>query len=226
MRQFVLNYTRKQKIFGITCLLDVETYFRKAKKNDIKIIFDEDFKRIDTFYGLYSDTMRRLMATDYYFFKEKWFQNLINLLRENILLVHAEYQGKIISSAIFTFNDYIINYFLTGSLYEMRNLQANNLILFEVLLWAKQRGIKYFHLGGGYQPNDNLFFFKKSFSPVRKKYFIGSVIHDQKYYDYICRFINRKSEKELDKYYFPLYRYPWQNMNCIYQNININRNRL
>ncbi len=180
---------------------------RKAKKNSVKIIYDYNLDYIDIFHELYSKTMERLKAENYYFFSRKWIFNLSNLLKGNFLLVHAEYKGKIISSAIFIYNTYIINYYLAGSLCEMRNLQANNLILSETSLWAKQQGIKYFHLGGGYHPNDNLFYFKKSFSPLRKKYFLGNVIHNKNCYDYICKNINLKEEK-LNMDYFPLYRYP------------------
>ena len=71
---------------------------------------------------------------------------------------------EIITSAIFIFHNTYINYFLTGSLYEMRHLAANNLLLYEVALWAKSNGMKYFHLGGGYHGEDSLYRFKESFS--------------------------------------------------------------
>jgi len=181
---------------------------RKAINNDIKIIFDENFSKIDMFYKLYKETMTRLIADDYYFFSKNWFHSLVNLLKNKVALVHAEYQGKIISSAIFIYDKYIINYFLTGSLFETRHLSANNLILYEVSLWAKKMGIRFLHLGGGYRANDSLFHFKKSFSPLRTNYFVGGVIHNPEYYNYIC---NLKYEQEEDKNhinYFPLYRFP------------------
>ena len=169
---------------------------------------------IDIFIKLYIETMTRLGADKYYFFSKNWFYNLISLLKENIALFHANYQGKIISSAIFTYNDYIINYFLTGSLFQMRHLSANNLLLYSVLLWAKRTGIRFFHLGGAYQQNESLYLFKKSFSPHRKQYFVGSVIHDEKYYDSICKLLNKNIGEAACKNYFPLYRYPCQDIEC------------
>jgi hypothetical protein len=180
---------------------------RKAIKNDVRIIWDKDFSNIDIFINLYKETMNRLGAGKYYFFTTNWFYNLIKLLKNNVALFHASYKGNIISSALFTYNKNIINYFLTGALQEMRHLSVNNLLLYEVSLWARRMGIRFFHLGGGYRLNDSLYLFKKSFSSLRKQYFIGNVIHDQQNYEYICnlKYQNKNYDNRIN--FFPLYRY-------------------
>jgi len=91
----------------------------------------------------------------------------------------------------------------------MRRLAASNLLLFEVALWAKRRGIKYFHLGGGYQPNDSLFKFKASFSPQQEQYYIGKVIHHPEYYQYLnTRRLAARGDSANDLEFFPEYREP------------------
>ena len=150
---------------------------RKARKRNIVILKDDNFNNLDCFYNLYIDTMYRLNAHDYYLFSRAWFHLFIDLMQNNTVLFHAYCDQEIINSALFIFNNTYIHYYLSGSLFEMRNLAANNLLLYEVALWAKNRGIKYFHLGGGYQPNDSLSHFKSSFSPYKTQFYIGGVIH-------------------------------------------------
>jgi hypothetical protein len=181
---------------------------RKAQKNNITISKDDDFSNFEIFYELYNETMNRLNATDYYFFAKGWFYSLIDLMKENIVLFHAYHAQEVINSAIFIFNSNYINYYLSGSLFQMRNLAANNLLLYEVALWAKSKGIKYFHLGGGYQPNDSLSHFKSSFSPYKTKFYIGGVIHQPANYKYLCDLRLQENELQSESNFFPLYRLP------------------
>lgn len=181
---------------------------RKARKNNILIYKDDKFNNLDIFYNLYADTMSRLNANNYYFFSKKWFYSFIDLMKDNVVLFHASQDNKIVNSAIFIFTDIYIHYYLSGSLYDMRKLAANNLLLYEVALWAKNKGIKYFHLGGGYQPNDSLFYFKSSFSPYKNKFFTGGVIHQPANYKYLCELRIKIDGIEQNSKFFPLYRVP------------------
>lgn len=179
---------------------------RKAHKNNVSIIEDSSFSNLEIFFNLYTDTMKRLNAHSYYFFSKDWFSELIILLQNNVKLFHACYNGNIINSAFFIFNNKFINYFLSGSLHSERNLAANNILLYEVALWAKKMGIEYFHLGGGYKPNDSLSRFKASFSPLRAKYYIGGVIHQSDYYNYLCDLVKPIVKCGQNLPFFPLYR--------------------
>ncbi len=184
---------------------------RKAIKSNITIVEDEYFNDIDTFYNLYCETMRRLGASDYYYFSKPWFDDMVSLLKDHMVLFHALYQNKIIMSGIFLIGDTIAHYFLSGSIYEMRHLPANNLLLYEAALWAKKRGLKYLHLGGGYQGNDSLFKFKASFSPLRAPFYIGSVIHNSELNQYLNKIrCKLESERPVEGDFFPVYRTPFQ----------------
>lgn len=181
---------------------------RKAIKKNVKICYDKYFKQLHFFYKYYIETMKRLEAIDYYFFKYSWFEQMIQILRGQVYLFHAYFDNKIIASALFIEKAPFLHYFLTGALFEKRQLAATNLLLYEVALWAKKRGYKYFHLGGGCFPDDSLFRFKASFSSCRKDFYIGSMIHHQEHYDYMCR-MRFDGEKPKDNMnYFPLYRIP------------------
>ena len=58
------------------------------------------------------------------------------------------------------------------------------MMLHFVSLWAKERGNKKFHLGGGVGASeDNLFFFKSGFSKLRADYYTWRIIFDREMYD-------------------------------------------
>jgi sugar O-acyltransferase (sialic acid O-acetyltransferase NeuD family) len=182
---------------------------KKANKLGVQVFIDENFENLDKFHELYVNTMERLRAQQYYYFTIEWFHNLIESLKGNVVLFYAVYRNNIIISGAFLFTGEYIHYYLSGSDYRMSHLAANNLLLYEVALWAKERGIKLFHLGGGYQPGDSLFKFKASFSPLKSQFYIGNIIHDLEYYQYLCA---RKQVGEgkilADPSFFPSYRAP------------------
>ena len=183
---------------------------KKAKKLEVQIIIDENFENLDKFHELYINTMKRLRAQQYYYFTIEWFRNLVELLEGNVVLFHAVYANNIILSGLFLLSDQYIHYYLSGSDYGLSHLPSNNLLLFEVALWAKNRGINFFHLGGGSQPKDNLFKFKASFSPLRAAYHIGKVIHSSEMYKYLSEIRSSVGKSGADeKDFFPAYRNPY-----------------
>lgn len=179
----------------------------RAKKYAINILEDKDFAYLDDFYFMYSETMNRVKAHNYYYFSKQWFYDMVHLLRGNIFLFNAFYQGSIIGSSIFLGTGAVLNNYLSGTKSEGRHMGSHNLLIYIVALWAKSQGIKYFHLGGGLEPDDKLFKYKTAFSPIRAQYYLGKVIHNHETYQYLSdrklALLKDPSEKGD---YFPLYR--------------------
>lgn len=150
---------------------------RKAQKNGIEVYLDAEFREFDSFFNLYYSTMHRNNAHAYYYFSQQYLLNLKNALKENIVLFHAKYQGKIIASTMILIQQGVIHYHLSGADREFMHLAPNNLLLSSIANWGVDLGIKSFHLGGGISKDDSLFTFKKSFN---KKglydFYIGSNI--------------------------------------------------
>jgi predicted N-acyltransferase len=184
---------------------------KKAQKYNIEIIEDKTFKHLDVFVNLYSLTMNKRGAKSYYYFPRSLFKNTIKFLNGNVKLFIARYNSKIISAALFMhYGDYI-HYHFSGSDPEYLYLCSNNLLIYEVALWAKGNGFKLFHLGGGVDaPEDSLFRFKSGFSKHRSTFFTYAKVYNKSVYEYLCKkkiehekqnnIQNNKSE------YFPIYR--------------------
>ena len=197
-----VDYDTLWNNIGKNCRYEI----RKAKKSGVTIIEDINFDNMDDFYNLYIETMDRNNANIYYYFTKTWIIEMVKLLKNKIALFHALYDGQIIASSVFLFNGMFLNYFLSGSLVEMR-LGANNLLLYEVACWAKRLGFQYFQLGGGYKINDGLFAFKATFSPLRAPFYTGKIIHDNVSYQILYEKIVRNDRGECpNNQIFPAYR--------------------
>lgn len=182
---------------------------KKALRFQVKVVRDEDRKYIKQFHKVYIETMRRQQASPSYFFPLSFFEDTLQLLGQHASLFVGLHDTKVVTAAIILhYGDYV-HYHLSGSDVDSLHLCGNHLLIYEVAKWAQQQGVKYFHLGGGLQPNDNLYMFKSGFSNKRAPFYTYRCIHDSALYQ---QFVQRKLEDErlsggaVDEEFFPLYR--------------------
>lgn len=165
---------------------------RKAQNNGIEIVIKE-ISDYEDFIKIYDETMKNNNAEEYYTFKKNYFESL-SMLKEYSLILYAMLDEKPISSSIMFFNDQYMHYHLSGTLTDYRKYSAGNLLLYEAACYANSKGIKKFHLGGGMNPEDSLYSFKKKFNKYGKLPFVvGRTIFDKKGYDALVNL-----RKELD----------------------------
>jgi len=184
---------------------------KKARKNNVEIIEDKTFEYLEDFLKLYYLTMNKRGAKSYYYFPRALFKNTIKFLNGNVKLFIARYNSKIISASLFMhYGDYI-HYHFSSSDPDYLHLCANNLLIYKVALWAKEKGFKFFHLGGGVDaPEDSLFRFKSGFSNNRSTFFTYNRVYNKSVYEFLCK---KKIEHEkqnniqnINIDYFPIYR--------------------
>lgn len=179
---------------------------KKAQKNEIVIVLEDEVKTLEDFKRIYKSTMDQKNAAEYYFFNESFFDETINNLGKNIFISNAYYGGEIIASSLILRKGHYLHYHFSGALKEHRSLQANNLLIYEVAMWGNKHGFKKFHLGGGYDSeSDSLYKFKKSFSKLDDNdFYIGKKIYNYDQYDYLINVISKKNAEETS--FFPAYR--------------------
>lgn len=182
---------------------------RKAEKNGIVIEHGQGMELFDEFIKIYNATMDKDHAEEYYYFKRPFYESIHNDLRNNYEMFYAKLEDKIIAMSIMIFANGRMNYHLSGSDIEYRNLAPSNLLLYKAALWGCEQDFKTFHLGGGVgSGEDNLYKFKAAFNKVSDYQFsIGKQIFDQVKYDELVR-IRRESDPGFDgtSSYFPVYR--------------------
>lgn len=184
-------------------------HIRKAEKNGIMIEHGKGMELFDIFIEMYNATMDKDHAEEYYYFKRPFYESIHNDLNDNYEIFYAKLEDKIIAMSIMIFANGRMNYHLSGSDIEYRNLAPSNLLLYKAALWGYEHGMKTFHLGGGVgSGKDNLYKFKAAFNKNSDYQFsIGKQIFDQAIYDELVK-IRRESDASFDESssYFPVYR--------------------
>ncbi len=182
---------------------------RKAEKNGIVIEHGKGMDLFDKFIEIYNATMDKDHAEEYYYFKRPFYESIHDDLRDNYELFYAKLEDKIIAMSIMIYANGRLNYHLSGSDIEYRNLAPSNLLLYKAALWGCEKGMKTFHLGGGVgSGEDNLYKFKAAFNKVSDYQFsIGKQVFDEEKYNQLVE-IRRNNDPSFNDQssYFPLYR--------------------
>lgn len=137
----------------------------KALRSNVRIDIDERGDTVEEFYRIYQATMLRRNAAVKYHHSPEFFQRFNELLRYNFAYFHATYEGQIVSSELVLVSANSVYSFLGGTEHTSFSVRPNDLLKHEITLWAKAKGKQHFVLGGGYQPNDGIFRYKKAFAP-------------------------------------------------------------
>lgn len=176
---------------------------RKAQKNGIEIRYGSTPELYHEFKRIYDDTMDRDNADGYYYFNNSMYQSLLADMSDNATVFYASLEDEIIAASIMIFANGHLNYHLSGSRAEYRNLAPSNLLLCEAAKWGAERGMTSFHLGGGVGARkDGLYRFKSSFfrgEPLT--YVIGKKVFDTSAYAALVEKAGCS-----DGSFFPLYR--------------------
>ncbi len=161
---------------------------------------------LDDLVTLYTSTMARRGADEYYLFSRRYFESFFEYLPDNAHVFVAKYRGEVVVAALVLRSCRLIHYHLSGSQERDRQLGANNLLLFEIARWGRQAGAACFHLGGGYQAGDSLFAFKAGFSGKFAAFCIGRKIYDRATYNLLVRDWKRFAGHDVRGSFFPAYR--------------------
>lgn len=182
---------------------------RKAEKNGIVIEHGKGMELFDKFIEIYNATMQKDNAEKYYYFKRPFYESIHNDLFDNYEIFYARLEDKIIAMSIMIFANGRLNYHLSGSDVEYRNLAPSNLLLYKAALWGCEQGYKTFHLGGGVgSGEDNLYKFKAAFNKNSDYQFsIGEQIFDEDKYNQLVE-MRKASDPSFEgaSKFFPLYR--------------------
>lgn len=180
---------------------------RKALKNNINIIHDEG-KYLNDFIRIYKITMDRDNASEFYYFPRNYYIYLQKNMKGQVEYFYAIKDGQIAAASIFFYNKNFIHYHLSANLIEYRQFAPTNLLLYEAANWARNKGIKYFHLGGGVDSEDSLFHFKKQFNKNgRIPFYIGGNIFDyEKYNALLKKRLELDPAFDINNSYFIQYR--------------------
>ena len=127
---------------------------------------------MNDFLRIYYGTMERSNAEKKFYFKKQFFETL--MLSDNAVMLHVRFNDKIISTELVIFGAENCYSYLGGTESEFFYTRANDFLKFEIIKWAKEKGLKNFVLGGGYGSDDGIFQYKMNLAPhgIRDFYII------------------------------------------------------
>ena len=171
-----------------------------------------DFQdEIATFMDIYHETMNRVNAKEFYYFNSDYFRELAINLEGKLFLCLVEYESQYISAGIYSECCGIVQGVLGGTRTRFLKQSPTSLETDFVRLWAKQRGNRFLHLGGGLGGSqDSLFKFKSGFSKQRHNFLTMRIVPDQEKYQFLVRLradqLNLPLESLMNSRFFPAYR--------------------
>jgi len=178
------------------------TDIRKAQNKSIEIKFDFKGETLDGFLELYDNTVRKYSLGSYYYLEKEFLVGYFKILKDQVFIVNAIYEGVVISSAVFLLGEDIAHYHFSGSDPEYRSLQSNSLIIYEASIHAKKLGKKLMDLGGA-KKGSPLESFKSSFIKKVEPYHynVGTRICNNSIYTKLVEIVGGPREG-----FFPEYR--------------------
>lgn len=189
----------------------VRKNINKALRHSLKFHTSFSYDDLSSFVEIYISTMKRKNANKEYYFDRNFFLSFNNDLNDFCRFFYVSYNGKIISSELVLFSNENMYSFLGGTLEEYYNLRPNDFLKHKIICWGRENGFKRFVLGGGYQPNDGIYKYKKAFNPNGViPFYIGKKIFKNDLYSELCvAKIKKDNLNKIEFYkkgYFPLYR--------------------
>ena len=141
---------------------------------------------------------------------------ILTRLRDYAVLFHARVDGIIVSSELVFLSGETVVFFRGGTASSAMNSRANQLLKYEICVWAKRAGYRWYLLGGGTGPHedDPLFVYKKTFATdgVRSLHVGKWIIDAERYHELVAS--RERHEHALGSSftpadgYFPTYRAP------------------
>lgn len=191
----------------------LRTYINKARRQST-VRLAESNEEIEAFIAMYYENMKRVNADESFFFKKKYFFDLLNAKEfetDLLLAIHNDSQ-EIIGGAMFIKKNKIVQYHLSGTKEEFLALDAIKLVIDEMRIRASNENYTYLNLGGGVgTKEDSLFYFKKGFSKDYKTFKLWKYIVNKEVYEELVLKKHQKDGSivyEKCDEYFPCYRSP------------------
>ncbi|MFQ5676795.1 MAG: GNAT family N-acetyltransferase, partial [bacterium] len=132
---------------------------KKARRSGVCIETHLDGGGFDDFYRVFHGTMDRRQGRIY---SPAYFEQIHRRLTDNFIYFHALHEGRVVSTELVLFSHENAYSFLGGTDNTAFSMRPNDLLKYEIILWAQKRGFRRFILGGGNGTNDGIFRYKQA----------------------------------------------------------------
>ena len=180
---------------------------RKARRENVRVSKVVTVEGIEEFHRVYVETMRRNDILDRYYLPVEYFVEFFEMMPDNARFTLAKHNGQVVAGLLCLYDNVDVYAYRAGLDYAFQHVRPINALYYEAILWTKSRGKKRLVLGGGARPNDGIFRFKASFSPLRADFFVYKRICSIDDYVALCEDWSAYYSCDVRAgEYFPVYR--------------------
>lgn len=190
-----------------------EAKYRRNVKSTIKHCKNKGYyikesnkkKDLDIFMQIYNENMQRVNASNCYYFKEEYLWQLLQADEFHSTIVFVYAGDEAISATLIGYSNEIIQGHLLATRTAYLPESPSKFLIHEVCKWGKEKGLKYYHLGGGLGfQDDSLLYWKMGFSDLILNYNSFRYIADVNQYKALVDSLDIDPNSTVD--FFPLYR--------------------
>jgi Acetyltransferase (GNAT) domain len=187
---------------------------RVEREQGFSTVHDPEWEHLEEFISIYYATLERNSAARFYFFSRDYFVALKEILGSHGSLFLCRSGAKIGAALLLIEYNGIASVHLAASDDRFSALSPNKWLFHEAQILARNRGNRFFNIGGGRgsRDDDPLFRFKAQFSSTHLPFYTGRWILDSEVYDLLTAARRREVELQPGGYlaptYFPIYRAP------------------
>ena len=138
---------------------------KRARFNRLRVEVDLQGGRLDEFLAVYYSTMDRRHAPSSYYFDRDFFLRLIRSLPGSFAFFHVLQEQTVVSTELVLVSADTLYSFLGGTMEQAFELRPNELLKHTVIEWGIEQQKRAFVLGGGFDGDDGIYAYKKSFAP-------------------------------------------------------------
>ena len=181
---------------------------KKAISYDLQVFHEATAEHLDDFINIYYKTMERNNADKAFFFDRSFF-DLLSSDEKNIEFFYVVKGNRVISAELVLYDNYCAYSYLGGTDDDFFEMRPNDILKYEIIRWANQKGLRSFILGGGHGDDDGIFNYKAALAPKGVvDFYIGTDLFSKEKYDELCQL--RKdvdASFSIDDRLFPAYRF-------------------
>jgi hypothetical protein len=192
---------------------------RNAYKNNLEFVMyhgDIPEDKVREFYEIYISTMDRNQAVDTFYHTLDYFREFVAANLDCCAIGMVYRDGKAVSTELFLMTNDTIFSFLGGTFSDYFKYRPNDFLKMETIKWAREKGLKFYVIGGGLKDNDSLYQYKKKFFRFDDdlQFFTGrKILNIEAYRELVSMALPDYPVEELtadsvSEGYFPKYRRP------------------
>jgi hypothetical protein len=180
---------------------------KRAQREGVRVFRASEEGDIREFHRIYAETMRRNRAEENYLFPLQYFMDFFERMPESAVFFLAEYRDRIVAATLYLHDDSDVYSYLGGADPEFQHVRPTNAVIFALIRFARERGMKRFILGGGYRPDDGILRFKSTFSPLRARFQVYRHVYMSDAYERLSTaWSEQYGARPQTVGYFPVYR--------------------